>query len=224
MQVSERYYTQDEYLELEEAAEYKSEYIDGEIIPMAGGTTNHNRLALNLSTELNFAFKKQDYEVFMGDVRLWIPDKNIYTYPDVMVIAGKPEYFNNRTDTVTNPIVIAEILSKSTQNRDAEGGMLFDHAGLRPAALTQTLRDLRQTKFEDYKTIASFQEYILIDQTKINVMQYVKTGRKRWEIREHDIEDEVTALHSILFQISLEALYNKVEFEAEQVEETNIDS
>ncbi|MGL5923313.1 Uma2 family endonuclease [Chroococcidiopsis sp.] len=200
MQVTQRYYTQDEYLELEEAAEYKSEYIDGEIIPMAGGTTNHNRLAGNFYAALNFAFKKQDYEVFMGDVRLWIPDKHIYTYPDVMVIAGKPEYYNNRTDTVTNPLVIAEILSKSTQNRD------------------------RQTKFEDYKTIASFQEYILIDQTKINVMQYVKTGRKRWEIREHDIEDEVIALHSILFQISLEDLYNKVDFEAEQVEKTNLDS
>lgn len=217
MQITEQcYYTPEEYLELEEAAEYKSEYIDGEIIPMAGGTTNHNRLAGNFYAALNFAFKKQDYEVFMGDVRLWIPDKHIYTYPDVMVIAGKPEYYNNRTDTVTNPLVIAEILSKSTQNRDAEGGMLFDHA-------PQTLRDLRQTKFEDYKTIASFQEYILIDQTKINVMQYVKTGRKRWEIREHDIEDEVIALHSILFQISLEDLYNKVDFEAEQVQETNLD-
>ncbi|NHC34617.1 Uma2 family endonuclease [Scytonema millei] len=201
MQITEqRYYTPEEYLELEEAAEYKSEYINGEIIPMAGGTTNHNRLALNLSTGLNFAFRQQDYEVFMGDVRLWIPDKHIYTYPDVMVIAGKPEYYNNRTDTVTNPIVIAGILSKSTQNRD------------------------RQTKFEDYKTIPSFQEYILIDQTKINVMQYVKTGRKRWEIREHDIEDEVIALHSILFQLSLEDLYNKVDFEAKQVEETNLDS
>lgn len=200
MQITERYYTQDEYLALEEIAKLKSEYINGEIIPMAGGTTNHNRLALNLSTGLNFAFRQQDYEVFMGDVRLWIPDKNIYTYPDVMIIAGKPEYYNNRNDTVTNPIVIAEILSKSTQSRD------------------------RQAKFEDYKTIASFQEYILIDQTKINVMQYVKTGRKRWEIREYDIEDEMIALHSVLFQISLEDLYNKVDFEAEQLEEANPDS
>jgi Uma2 family endonuclease len=200
MQITERYYTQDEYLALEEMAKFKSEYINGEIIPMAGGTTNHNRLALNLSTGLNFAFRQQDYEVFMGDVRLWIPDKNIYTYPDVMIIAGKPEYYNNRNDTVTNPILIAEILSKSTQSRD------------------------RQAKFEDYKTIASFQEYILIDQTKINVMQYVKTGRKRWEIREYDLEDEMIALHSVLFQISLEDLYNKVDFEAEQLEEANPDS
>ncbi len=72
MQITQRHYTPEEYLELEEAADYKSEYIDGQIIPMAGGSTNHNRIALNLSAGLNFAFRQQDYEVFMGDVRLWI--------------------------------------------------------------------------------------------------------------------------------------------------------
>ena len=76
MQITkQRYYTPEEYLELEEAADYKSEYIDGQIIPMAGGTINHNRISLNLSAALNFAFRQQDYEVFMGDVRLWIPQK-----------------------------------------------------------------------------------------------------------------------------------------------------
>ncbi len=132
MQVTEKeYYTVEEYLELEEAAEYKSEYIDGQIIPVAGGTTNHNQLALNLSTELNFAFKRQNYRVYMGNVRLWIPTKRIYTYPDVMVVVGEPEYFNNRTDTITNPVAIAEVLSESTKSHD------------------------RVTKFEDYRTITS---------------------------------------------------------------------
>lgn len=71
MQITQqRYYTPEEYLELEEAANYKSEYIDGQIIPMAGGTANHNRISLNLSAALNFAFRQQDYEVFMGDIRL----------------------------------------------------------------------------------------------------------------------------------------------------------
>jgi Uma2 family endonuclease len=132
MQVTEKeYYTVEEYLELEEAAEYKSEYIDGQIIPVAGGTTNHNQLALNLSTELNFAFKRQNYRVYMGNVRLWIPTKRIYTHPDVMVVVGEPEYFNNRTDTITNPVAIAEVLSESTKSYD------------------------RATKFEDYRTITS---------------------------------------------------------------------
>lgn len=71
MQVTQqRYYTPEEYLELEGAADYKSEYIDGQIISMAGGTLNHNQIALNLSTEFNFAFKRQNYRVYMGDVRL----------------------------------------------------------------------------------------------------------------------------------------------------------
>ncbi|WP_373526432.1 Uma2 family endonuclease [Nostoc sp.] len=120
MQITQqRYYTLEEYLELEEAADYKSEYIDGQIIPLAGGTVNHNQIALNLSTELNFAFKKQNYRVFRGDVRLWISQKRTYRYPDVMILAGEPEFFNNRREIILNPQVIVEVLSKSTkcQNR-----------------------------------------------------------------------------------------------------------
>ncbi|WP_009632962.1 Uma2 family endonuclease [Synechocystis sp. PCC 7509] len=182
-------YTPAEYLELEEKAEYKSEYNNGQIFPMTGGSTNHNTIALNLSTELNFAFKQQDYKVFMGDVRLWIPDKQIYTYPDVMVIAGGTQYFSNRTDTITNALIIAEVLSKSTQGYD------------------------RQAKFIDYRTIPSFQEYLLIDQTRTYVEQYVKIGEKRWELRVYNTEDEAISLSSISLQISLKDLYNKVNFE-----------
>jgi Uma2 family endonuclease len=183
-----RRYSPEEYLQLEETAEYKSEYIDGLIIPMAGGTTNHNRIALNVSTELNFAFKQQDYEVFMGDVRLWIPQHRIYTYPDVMVIVGEPIYWDNRTDTITNPIVIIEVLSESTAGYDREG------------------------KFQAYRTIPSFAEYVLIDQTRIYIEQYSKTAKKRWSLCEYDEEDESITLTSIAFQISLADVYNKVKF------------
>lgn len=120
MQTAQRYYTPEEYLKLEEAAEYKSEYLDGQIVPMAGGSTNHNRIAGNLYAALNFAFRQQNYEVFITDVRLWIPDKRFYTYPDVMVTAGEPEYYNNRTDTITDPQVIIEVFSDSTQGYDRE--------------------------------------------------------------------------------------------------------
>jgi Uma2 family endonuclease len=120
MQVTQkRYYSPEEYLALEEAADYKSEYIDGEIVPMAGGSTNHNRIAGNFYAALNFAFRTEDYEVFMSDVRLWIHERRIYTYPDVMVVAGEPEYYNNRTDTITNPRVIIEVLSPSTKRYDS---------------------------------------------------------------------------------------------------------
>lgn len=190
MLTQQRYYTPDEYLHLEEAANYKSEYIDGQIVPMAGGSTNHNQIALNISTELNYAFKRQDYRVFMADVRLWIPQKRIYTYPDVMAIAGEPDYYNNRTDTVTNPLVIIEVLSKSTQAYD------FDN------------------KFGAYRTIASLKEYILIDQTRIHIDQFTQTGKKRWELREYDAEDDAIALTSIPLEIALVDVYNKVKFAA----------
>jgi len=190
MQVTQkRYSTPEEYLELEETANYKSEYIDGQIIPMAGGTANHNRISLNLGSALNFVFKQQNYEVFAGDLRLWISQKRIYTYPDVMILAGEPEFFNNRRDIILNPQVIIEVLSKSTKGYD------------------------REDKFEAYRTISSFQEYLLIDQTRIHVEQFSKTGKKRWTLREYDEEDEAIALVTVPFEISLQDLYNKVKFE-----------
>ncbi len=200
MQITkQRYYTPEEYLELEEAAEYKSEYIDGQIIPMAGGTINHNQIALNLSTELNFAFKKQNYRVFMGDVRLWIPQKLTYTYPDVMILAGEPEFFNNRKDVILNPQIIVEVLSKSTKGYD------------------------REDKFQAYRTISTFQEYLLIDQTRIHVDQFSKTGKKQWALREYDEEDEAIALVTVPFEISLQDLYNKVKFEPVESEGESAD-
>ena len=103
---------------------------------MAGGTVNHNQIAVNITTELNYAFKKQDYRVYMGDVRLWIPEKNSFTYPDIMVIEGDPIYYENRKDTILNPSLIIEVLSPSTENYDKEG------------------------KFFGYRTISGFSEYL----------------------------------------------------------------
>jgi Uma2 family endonuclease len=195
MQATEqRYYTPEEYLELETAANYKSEYIDGQIIPMAGGSTNHNQISVNLTSELNFAFKRQAFRVFMSDVRLWIPERHIYTYPDVMVVEGEPEYFQNRTDTILNPILIVEVLSKGTKGYD------------------------RESKFDPSRTIPNFQEYLLIDQTRIHVERFSKTGTKQWSFHEYDASDEVIAFTKIPFQISLADLYNKVGLEAEAVE------
>ncbi|WP_341527403.1 Uma2 family endonuclease [Nostoc sp. UHCC 0302] len=195
MQVTQqRYYTPEEYLELEETADYKSEYIDGEIIPMPGGTANHNRIAGNFYAVLNFAFRQQEYEVFNSDMRLWITQKHIYTYPDVTVIAGEPEFFNNRTDIITNPQVIVKVLSKSTKGYD------------------------RNDKFEAYRTISTFQEYILVDQNRIHVEQFYKTGKKQWTLREYDEEDEAIALATVPFEIALQDLYNKVKFEVVESE------
>ena len=197
MQLTEqRYYSIEEYLTLEEAADYKSEYIDGEIFPMAGGSTNHNRIAGNFYATLNFAFKTEDYEVFMSDVRLWIPKKRIYTYPDAMVVVGEPEYYNNRTDTITNPRVIIEVLSASTKGYD------------------------RSKKFEGYRTIPTLEEYLLLDQTRKYIEHFSKTDNKRWSFAEYNESDEAIALASIPFQISIADIYNKVKFEQVDAETT----
>ncbi|ELS04471.1 hypothetical protein Xen7305DRAFT_00042050 [Xenococcus sp. PCC 7305] len=111
LQTQHHKYTPEEYLQLEEQAESKSEYHDGEISLMAGGTTNHNEICLNLAANLKFGLKKQNYRVYIGDIRLWIPRHRVYTYPDVMVIRGEPVYADQGTTTVTNPILIAGVLS-----------------------------------------------------------------------------------------------------------------
>ena len=184
-----RYYTPEEYLELEATADYKSEYIEGQIIAVVGASINHNRITGNFYATLNFALRKQEkYEVFNSDMRLWIPQKLIYTYPDVMIIADEPEFVNNRTDTITNPQVIIEVLSKSTKSYD------------------------REDKFAAYRTIPTFQEYLLIDQNRIYVEKFSKTGKKRWNLCEYDEEDENISLETIPFEISLQDLYNKVKF------------
>ena len=188
---AQRYFTPEEYLALEEAAEYKSEYRDGVIIPMTGGTTNHNRISLNMSIALRLALKGLDYDVFMGDVRLWLPKKRFYTYPDVMVIPGKPEYYNNRKDTVMNPQVIVEVLSKSTKAYD------------------------RSDKFKFYQTIPTFQEYILIDQSQVYVEQYCKLANKRWSYRQYDEEDAALVFNFFQVEVPLADVYEKVDFEAE---------
>jgi Uma2 family endonuclease len=177
----------EEYLEQEQQADYKSEYIGGEIIPMAGGTINHNQVAINIATELNLAFKKLDYRVYMSDVRLWVPEKRIFTYPDLMVIQGEPVYYENRKDTILNPRLIIEVLSPSTQNYDREG------------------------KFAAYRTIDSFQEYVLISQTEIYAEKFVKTGDKQWLFQEFSAEDRHISLQSVDVSLSFSDIYHKVQ-------------
>ncbi len=190
MQIQEqRYYSPEEYLALEVASENRHEYIDGQIIPVTGGTPNHNQIALNLSAALNFALKRQPYRVFVIDQRLWIPKKQIYTYPDVMIVANSLEFAEGRRDTITNPVMIAEVLSKSTRSYDLD------------------------EKFAAYRTIPCFQEYVLIDQYKVHVEQYFRTNdHKKWIFCEYEDENNLLALASVQFQISLLDIYDKVDF------------
>ena len=108
-----RYYSPEEYLEFEVNSELRHEYIDGLIIPMTGGTPNHNKIAGNLYVAIHFALKRQPYEVYYTDQRLWIPKQRIHTYPDVMVVQTPLAFAEGRNDTIINPVMIAEVLWQS---------------------------------------------------------------------------------------------------------------
>ena len=188
MQLQPRTYTPEEYLRLEEQAEYKSEYLDGEIIPMTGGTTNHNEISGNLYANLKFSLKKQNYRVYMADVRLWIPRHRLYTYPDVMLIQGEPIYADQATTTVTNPIMITEVLSPSTQNYD------------------------QGDKFTYYRSIPEMKEYILISQQQYHIMQYTKTEAGKWLLSEYETRETSIQLGCVDLELDLTEIYAGVDF------------
>ncbi len=192
MQLQQHKYTPEEYLQLEEQSEYKNEYNDGKIIPMTGGTTNHNEIAGNFYANLKFGLRKQNFRVYIGDVRLWIPRYRVYTYPDVMVIKGEPIYADKGTTTVTNPILIAEVLSQSTQNYD------------------------QGDKFTYYRSIPEMEEYILISQQQYRIMQYVKTEAKKWLLSEYETEDSGINLSAVDFDLQSSEIYTGVDFSEPQ--------
>ncbi|OUL35616.1 hypothetical protein BV372_10440 [Nostoc sp. T09] len=189
---TQQYYSPEEYLELEVNSEERHEYIDGQIILMTGGTPNHNQIAGNFYSALNFALKRQPYRVFFTDQRLWIPNRRIHTYPDVMMVKTPLEYEEGRKDTLINPVFIAEVLSKSTKSYD------------------------RDEKFAAYRTISNFQEYVLIDQYRMHVEQYFKTENNKWIFSEYEDGDVILSLASVSFQISLVDIYDNVDFDVEE--------
>jgi Uma2 family endonuclease len=188
IQTEKYHYTPEEYLELEEKAEYKNEYRDGAIVPMTGGTTNHNKIVINFCRKFPLTINAQDYDIYAGDIRLWISRYRIYTYPDVMVIKGNPVYEGTGTTTVTNPLLIVEVLSNSTKNYD--GG----------------------DKFDFYSSLPEFQEYILIDQYRFYVKQFAKNQEGKWVLTEYEGEDSILVLESVEFQIGFQELYQRVDF------------
>jgi len=187
-------YSPEEYLALEIASETRNEYIHGEIVPMAGGMPNHNQIALNLAGNLNFLLRRQPYRVFISDQRLWINQLGFYTYPDVMVVQGDLIYQESREDTITNPVLIIEVLSKSTRNYD------------------------QGEKFTFYCTIPTFQEYVLVDQYSHHIQQYAKTGAKKWNFQEYDSLADEVRFASLSLAIGLTDIYDKVNLEIQDSE------
>ncbi len=187
-QLEKKHYTLEEYFELELASETRSEYRNGEIVPMTGGTPDHNDIAGNLHVLLKLALKGRNYRTFYTDQRLWIPDRTLATYPDVMVVEKPLQLQAGRTDTVINPCFIAEVLSRSTQDYD------------------------RGDKFVAYRTIESFREYLLIDQYRVHVEHYVKTAAHQWLLSEYNDPTVTLSFNAFEFQIQIADLYENIEF------------
>ena len=181
-------YTAEEYLEAEVNSQDRHEFLKGKIVLMTGDTPNHNEITSILNAILRVGLKGKPYSIFASDQRLWIPQLNNYTYPDVMVVARPIELQSGRTDTITNPLLIAEVLSKGTRAYD------------------------RDEKFAAYLTIPSFQEYLLIDQYRLQVEQYSKTEANKWIFSEYSCIGDRLSLTSVAVEISLADLYENIEF------------
>ena len=187
--------TPKQYLELEDQSDKRHEYRNGERVVMTGGTTNHNRLIVALCPYLNLALMDQDAEVFSGDVKVWIPAYQLFTYPDLMMVQGEPQYYRDRPeherqDTIENPSVVVEVLSKSTRQYD------------------------QSDKFDAYRTLDSLNEYILIDQYSFWVKQFTKNSQGQWLLTEFIGEDAVLKLQTIDFELAFKDLYKRVKFDS----------
>ncbi len=179
--------TPEEYLAIEVESPDRHEYRNGEMIAMTGGKPNHNDIGGNFYIALKIALRKQSYRVFYADQRLWLPGPQIHTYPDVMVLPKPIELQTGRSDTVMNAIAIVEVLSASTQDYD------------------------RGEKFVAYRSMPDFQDYILVDQTKIYVEHHQKMSINQWLLTVHTNEADSINLKSCGIAIAIEDLYEGIE-------------
>ncbi len=187
-QPAKTFYTPEEYLALEDKAEHRSEYYQGQIYAMAGGSLNHSRIVDDLVGALNgaLAARKRPCEAFSSDVRLQIKANGLFTYPDVLVICGEPQYATGRTDTVTNPVLIVEVLSNSTGTYD------------------------RDEKFELYKDLETLQNYVLISQKKAFVECFQRLDGRKWAIETYKGLSDNLFLAALELEIPLETIYRRV--------------
>lgn len=189
-------YTPEDYFALEAESErtdgIRREYRNGEIVEMTGGTPKHSQLITSINALLWFKLKGTGFSVFATDLRLWIPSLNHYVYPDGMVIQNPLQLQAGRKDTVTNPTLIVEVLSPSTESYDRIG------------------------KFAAYRSIPTFQEYLLIEQSRIHVEHYRRQGDAEWIFREYDLPDARIQLSSLNLEVTLTDIYADIELEQDR--------
>jgi Uma2 family endonuclease len=194
-----RRYTLEEYFELERSAEEKYEYRNGEvvnlseIISMSGGSFRHVRITTNLTTSLNNRLKDGPYQSFGPDLRIRVPRKTLWTYPDATVICGDPqiESLAGIGDTALNPQVIVEVLSPSTE--------AFD----------------RGKKFEWYREVESLREYVLVSQHAASVEVFARNPNGAWAFAPVHGLNASASLRSLQIQLPLSEIYAGVDLSQE---------
>jgi Uma2 family endonuclease len=180
------YLTPEEYLAIERKAESKSEYINGEIVAMTGASREHNLISVNLTRKISEQLIRRPCEMYASDMRVRVPSTRLYTYPDVAVVCGEPEFEDDYLDTLLNPTLIIEVLSESTEGYD------------------------RGKKFGFYRTIPSLAEYLLVAQDEHRIEQYAKQPDGRWLLSEYRSTEDVAELASIQCRLALKEVYDKV--------------
>lgn len=175
----------EDYLALERRSETRSQYLDGEIFAMTGASRRHNLLAGNLYTAFRTQLRPRGCEVYFSDMRVKVAATGLYTYPDVVVVCGEPQFEDAEIDTLLNPRVIVEILSKSTEDYD------------------------RGTKFVHYRTLPSLTEYLLVSQELVHVEHYLREGGG-WLLTETDQREDVIELPSVGARLTLAEVYDEV--------------
>ena len=180
----------EEYLRLERQAEYKSEYLNGEIFAMSGASREHNLIAGNIVAELNQQLRAKPCEVYPSDMRLKVTATGLYTYSDFMVVCGEPKFEDKYVDTLLNPTLIVEVLSQSTERYD------------------------RIAKTSYYRTLDSLAEHLLVAQDEVRLEQYVKQTNGQWLQFEYTSLDSVADLQSISCSLALSDVYDKVSLNA----------
>ncbi len=178
-----RRFTPEEYLRLEESAEMRSEYCDGEIFAMTGGSLNHNRILSNLVRSLGDKLAGTTCQLFQSDVRLFVKQHKLFTYPDLIVVCGKLPLYPERTDTLTDARLIVEVLSPSTESYD------------------------RGEKFRHYQALPSFVEYVLIAQDKTFVERHLRANGDNWEWKGYLSLEDSLELESLGVSLPLAQLY-----------------
>lgn len=179
--------TPEEYLAAERAAETRSEYVDGVVCPMTGAQINHIRIVTNLITEINLQLRGRQYDVLAVGMKVRMPDKRKFFYPDVVIVEGEPQFHDDRRDIILNPVVLIEVLSKSTESVD------------------------RGLKFQAYQQVPSLREYLLVAQDRPRVEQYVRRDDGRWVYAAFDGRETSLALPSVGCTLHPGAVYDKVD-------------